>query len=121
TKTIRSRKEIAMNYLFISMLIFINVLQAFTLGLAGKPHQQVILENTIPKEYLNHLEVKRIASRYRLRIWQLAAVYSVLSFSLLLLSYESLQLTAFWLLLFSSLTTTYLCKIYFIREMRRLL
>lgn len=110
-----------MNYLFIGMLIFINVLQAFTLGLAGKPHQQVILENTIPKEYLNHLEVKRIASRYRLRLWQLAAVYSVLSFSLLLLSYESLQLTAFWLLLFSSLTTTYLCKIYFIREMRRLL
>ena len=72
-----------MNYLFIGMLIFINVLQAFTLGLAGKPHQQVILENTIPKEYLNHPEIKQIADKYQLRLWQLAAVYSVLSFSLL--------------------------------------
>lgn len=110
-----------MNYLFIGMLIFINVLQAFTLGLAGKPHQQVILENTIPKEYLNHPEIKQIADKYQLRLWQLAAVYSVLSFSLLFLSYESLQLTAFWILIFASLTSTYLCKIYFIREMRWLL
>lgn len=110
-----------MSYLFIGLLIFSNFLQVFTLGLAGKPHQQVILENTLPKEYLMHPEVQQLAKNYRQRLFQFATFFSVLSLSLLFIRFESVQLTIFWLLLIASMTSAFLCKIYFIREMNRLI
>ncbi|GGI66758.1 PH domain-containing protein [Enterococcus alcedinis] len=110
-----------MNYIFIGMMIFICFIQAFTLGLAANPHQQVILENTLPKEYLNHPDVRALAKTYRQRLFQIATLFSLLSLSLLFISYESVQLTIFWLLLMTSIAGTFLCKIYYIREMKQLI
>lgn len=110
-----------MNFLFIGMISFTCFLQVFTLGLAAKPHQQVILENTLPKEHLNHPKIVTLTKAYRKHLLQLATAFSLISFTFIFISYESILLTFFWLLLFASMTTMYLCKIYYIREMKQLI
>lgn len=110
-----------MNMIFIGIIVFICFLQVFTLGLAGKPHQQVILENTLAKEYLAHPKVLNLTKAYRKHLLQLASLFSLLSLSFVFISYESIQLTFFWLLLFASLTAMYLCQIYYIRKMKQLI
>lgn len=110
-----------MNLLFIGMIVFICVIQVFILNLAGKPHQQVILENTLPSEYLNHPEVLLLTKAYRKALILLGSLFSLLSLSFLLTRYESIQLTLFWFLLFASLASMYVCKIIFIRRMKKLI
>ncbi|MHC5268266.1 PH domain-containing protein [Enterococcus sp. LJL98] len=109
-----------MNVLLIALLIFTYGIQIFTLSLAARPHQQVILENTLPKESLGHPFVRALCKKYRHTLFLLGAFFSLSSTSLLFTSYDSIQLTIFWLLLFSSLGAMYLCKIFYIHRMKEL-
>ena len=71
-----------LNLILFVTLVIVNATMAFTLGLAAKPHKQVIIENTLPKERLNDPAVTALAKQYRLRLWQLAALVSLFSLSL---------------------------------------
>ncbi len=110
-----------MNLILSATLIFTNFLQAYTLGLAGKPHQQIILENTLPKEGITHKEVQSLAKRYRQQLWKNAFAISLFSLLIYFISYESIQLTLFWLLLFLNIGGQFYCKLAYIREMKQLL
>lgn len=110
-----------MNYIFSAILIFTNFTLATTAGLAGKPHQQVILENTLPKEYLNHPLVMAVAKRYRTSLFKIATVFSILSLSFLFITYDSIVLLLFWLIIIGQIVSSFLCEIHFIREMKQLI
>lgn len=43
-----------MNLILIATMIFTSFLQTYTLGLARRPHQQIILENPLPKAVITH-------------------------------------------------------------------
>lgn len=110
-----------MKYIFILILIAIYFTLAFTLRLAGKPHKQVVLENTLPIEHLNHPQVLAVTKRYKKSLWLIAILFSLGSLPLFFISYDSLLMSFFWLLLISSMVTFYFCQIYFIRQMHQLI
>ena len=118
-----TRKDVTdlMSYLFIGILILVNVIQAFALSLAAAPHQRVILENTIAAGHLAEPKILELAKEYKLRIQQIAGGFSLCSLLLVFVPYESILLSLFWLLLFGSMAALYFCELYYIREMRRLL
>lgn len=106
--------------ILIGVLIFFDIIMAFTLGLAGKPHKNIILENTLPKEVINDSEVKTLAKKYRVSLWQIAGIFSVLNLSMLLTQYESILMTLFWLLLLVPMGLFYGIEISYIRQMAQL-
>lgn len=106
--------------ILIGVLIFVNVIMAFSLGLAAKPHKNVILENTLPKEVLEKQEVKALTKKYRLRLWQIAGIFSLLNFTMFLTQYESFLMTLFWLLLLIPMGAFYGTEIFYIRQMAQL-
>lgn len=110
-----------MNYFFIVLLIAVYFIQAFTLGLAGKPHNQVILENTLDTEHLSHPEVTALATVYKKQLFALAVLFSFLTLPLFIFTYESLIMTFFWFLLLGSIGSMFFCRIYYIRQMHRLI
>lgn len=110
-----------MNYLFIGILVLINVIQACTLRLSGTPHKQVILENTMTTEHLQAPQVQALAQEYKKRLLQIAAIFSLLSLGLLVITYESILLTFFWILLFGSMIAMFFCKVHYVRTMQELL
>ncbi len=110
-----------MSYMFIGSLILVTIIQACTLRLSGTPHNQVILENTLSTEYLAAPQVRNLAQEYKNRLMQIAAGFSFLSIGLLFISYESIFLTFFWILLFSSMVAMFFCKVHYVRKMQELL
>ena len=110
-----------MNYLFIGILVLVNVIQACTLRLSGTPHKQVILENTMTTDHLHAPQVQALAQEYKKRLLQLAAIFSLLSLGLLIITYESILLTFFWILLFGSMIAMFFCKVHYVRKMQELL
>lgn len=109
-----------LNLILFVTLVIVNATMAFTLGLAAKPHKQVIIENTLPKERLNDPAVTALAKQYRLRLWQLAALVSLFSLSLLLTKRESFLMTFFWLALLLTLGLSYALELRYIRKMHAL-
>lgn len=109
-----------LNLILCGTLIFVNATMAFTLGLSAKPHKQVIIENTFPKERLNDPDVLALAKQYRLRLWQLAGLLALFSLSLLLTRRESILMTIFWLSLLLNFGLSYGLQIRYIRKLHAL-
>lgn len=105
---------------FFLTLVLINVAMAFTIGIAGKAHKQVIIENTFPKEHLDDPAVLALAKKFRHSLWLLAALGSLLGLSLFFFQKESLQMTSFWLCLLFTLGGSYAVEIRYIRKMHDL-
>lgn len=109
-----------MNWILVLLTIFVMVIQVFSMGLSGKPHRQVILENTLPKDQLQAPSVLALVKRYRQRLSLIATIVSLASLSLLIVSYDSIVFALFFLFLFGGLFALYLCQVYFIRQMHQL-
>lgn len=105
------------NFILVGVLIFLYVIMAFSLGLAGKPHKNVILENTLPTDKLTAPETLAIINSYKRALWKTAAVSSLLSLTILIFTYDSLIMTFFWLLMLVPLTVFYGIEIRYIRKM----
>ncbi|EOH86023.1 hypothetical protein UAS_01714 [Enterococcus asini ATCC 700915] len=109
-----------LNLILFITLVFVNATMAFTLGIAAKPHKQVIIENTLPKDKLTDPAVHTLAKEYRLRLWQLAGLVSLFSISLLFPQRESFLMTLFWLSLLLTLGLSYALELRYIRKMHAL-
>lgn len=106
--------------ILVGVLIFCNVIMVFSLGLAATPHKNVVLENTLPSEALLHPEVKALTKKYRLSLWKIALVFSLLNFTMFFVHYESILMTLFWLFLLIPMGACYGTEIFYIRQMAQL-
>ena len=105
---------------FYFILVSVAFFMAFTMGIYANPHKNIILENTLPEDKLQDPSVQAIRKRYKKRLVQLAAVFSVLSLPLLFIPYDSILLFRFLLLLFSFIGSGYYLQIVYIRKMAAL-
>ena len=105
---------------FYFILVSVAFFMAFTMGIYANPHKNIILENTLPEDKLQDPSVQAIRKRYKKRLVQLAAVFSVLSLPLLFIPYDSILLFLFLLLLFSFIGSGYYLQIVYIRKMAAL-
>lgn len=109
-----------MNIILFLLLIFCFFLSAFSAGLAGKLHKNILLENTIAANQQNNPQLLQLAKDYRKRLWQLASGFSVVGISLLFSLPDSLFFSLFFVLLFSFIGTCYFVKIKYIDKMHQL-
>lgn len=103
------------------ILIGINALIVFIIAavnqLKSRPHRHVILETTFATEHLNEPVVLRLAHQYRLRIWQICILISVLGLGFIFISFDSLVLFYWCILIFLDFGLTYGLTVYSIRQM----
>ncbi|OJG82203.1 hypothetical protein RV10_GL000024 [Enterococcus pallens] len=102
-------------------LVFCNLIMAFTLSLAAKPHNHVIIENTLPPSQLDNPQVKALAKRYRKRQFQTALLLSIIETPLLLPIRDSWFMLLFFVMLFLTIGAGYGLQIRYIRKMRQLI
>ncbi|OJG45931.1 hypothetical protein RV04_GL001697 [Enterococcus hermanniensis] len=107
--------------MILAILIFCNLVIAFTTSLAAKPHKQVIVENTFPADKLNDPEVILFRKNYQKRQFQLAGILSVLDLVLLFPMKESIFMLLFFVLLYFSIGASYLVQLRYIRKGHQLL
>lgn len=110
-----------MRLVIVGIMVFLAVIMACTLRLAGTANKNVLLENTLSKENLQNPQVLALAKEYKKRLAQLGVLFSLLSLSLLLPSYESVMMTLFWFLLLLNLGGFYVCELVYIRKMHQLI
>lgn len=103
------------------ILIFCNLVIAFTTSLAAKPHKQVIIENTFPTDRLNDPQVVLFRKSYRKRQFQLAGILSLLDLILLIPMKESIFMLLFFILLYFSIGASYLLQLRYIRKGHQLI
>ena len=109
-----------MSYTFFLILIPIYFISAFSIQLSAKPHSQVILQNTIPKEHLQAPEIKALVKKFSQRIYGLAFLFSFITLPIIFIPYASVAMTYFWMLLFGSMSSLYLSQLTAIRQMHHL-
>lgn len=109
-----------MNLFMWGILVFCNLLMAFTLSLAAKPHNHVIIENTLPPSQLDNPQVVALAKRYRKRQFQAALLLIIIEAILLLPMRDSWFMLLFFVMLFLTIGTGYVLQIRYIRKMRQL-
>lgn len=110
-----------MNLFMWGILVFCNLIMAFTLSLAAKPHNHVIIENTLPPSQLDNPQVVALAKRYRKRQFQAALLLSIVETPLLLPMRDSWFMLLFFVMLFLTIGTGYGLQIRYIRKMRQLI
>lgn len=109
------------NLIMVGVLIFCNIIIAFTSSLASRPHNYVIIENTFPPDKVNDPRVLFVASSYRKRLFQLALVMSLITLLLLTPLTDSIFMLLFFVFLFLSLGSMYWLQIRYIRKMHQLI
>lgn len=110
-----------MNLFMWGILVFCNLIMAFTLSLAAKPHNHVIIENTLPPSQLDNPQVVALAKRYRKRQFQAALLLSIVETPLLLPMRDSWFMLLFFVMLFLTIGTGYGLQIRYIHKMRQLI
>ncbi len=110
-----------MNLIMWIILVSCNFLMAFTLSLAAKPHNHVIIENTLPPAKLDDPQVTGLAKEYRRRQFQFALLVSAVEAVLLLTMRDFWFMLLFFVMLFLSMGTGYVLQIRYIRKMRQLI
>lgn len=103
------------------ILICVFILAAFSAGLSGKLHNNILLENTLPKTRQIDPAVLAIAKSYRKMLWLLATIFSLASLALFFTSYDSLFLILFWSFLLLFFSANYFCELHFIKKLTELL
>src|SRR5699024_97020 len=91
------------------------------LRIPGNPHKNIILENTLPKDKLDEPKVTALRNAYKNNLLKIAGALSVLTLPLLFVSYDSIVMASFSLLLVVSIGALYGCEIFYIHKMRQLL
>lgn len=107
--------------MMIVILIGCFFLMAFFARIPGNPHKNVILENTLPKDKLTDPQVMTIGKNFKRDNLLIAIIFSLLAVPLFWLSYDSLMMLAFFILLFGQIAATYLCQIHYIKKLRELI
>lgn len=110
-----------MRLMIVGILIFLHIIMALTLRIAGNPHKNVVLENTLPDDKLDDPAVTELRKEYKKRLLQLALGLSILSLTIFIPKYESIAMTIFWIVMLGSLVGFYACEIVYIRKMRQLM
>ena len=105
-----------MNYIFFGINLIVIFSIAFTMNLLSKPHKNVLLENTLSPDHLQHPDVLALVAEYRRRIMQFVGILSVASLIFLFNLYGSILMTFFWLLLFLLLGASYVLQIHYIEK-----
>lgn len=103
------------------ILIGTYFLLALILRIPGNPHKNIILENTLPKDKLDEPKVTALRKAYKNNLLKIAGALSVLTLPLLFVSYDSIVMASFSLLLVVSIGALYGCEIFYIHKMRQLL
>jgi uncharacterized membrane protein len=109
-----------MNIILYVALVSTSFLLAFTGRIPAKPHKNVILETTLPKEKLQDPHVLAISNLYKKRLLQWAFVFLFLAFPVLMIPYDSLTLLYFFVILFSFIGIGFYLEIIYIRKMTAL-
>lgn len=105
----------------IGILFFVNFVMAAVCSLAAKPHNHVVLENTFPKEQLDHPETLALRKTYKKRQFQLAAGLSGLDCLLFIPMKDSLFMLLFFILLLITLVASFSLQIRYIRKAHELI
>ncbi|GCF93530.1 hypothetical protein NRIC_14210 [Enterococcus florum] len=109
-----------MRIFMVFIMIPCYLLMAFMMSLAAKPHNHVVLENTLPLDKLKHPDVLALTMHYRKRQFQLAGILSLFSLVLLVPMKDSIFMTLFFLLIFM-VSLSFFLQIRYIRRMRELI
>lgn len=110
-----------MGPMIIAILIFTNILMAFTMGIAAKPHNYVIVENTFPADKIDDPKVVHFAKSYRKRLYQFAALLTAADLILLLPMKDSSFMLLFFLLIYLTIGGTYMIMLRYIRKGHQLI
>ncbi|MBV7389231.1 hypothetical protein KUA55_00950 [Enterococcus sp. ALS3] len=110
-----------MGIIIFVIFVFCSFIMAFTGGLAAKPHNYVVIENTFSPEHVNDPQVTTLAKKYRKRLFQVATIYSLISLIFFLPMKDSIFMTLFFLVLYALIANFYFLQIRYIRKMHNLI
>ncbi|WP_265456703.1 PH domain-containing protein [Enterococcus sp. HY326] len=107
-----------------SFMILIEIALFILMGLMGiipsRPHANIILENTLPKDKLNAPVVKALIKDYRKGLLIITIIFSLTTIPLIFLPYDSILFTGFMLGIFGFLGTMYLYQVHYIHKLHDL-
>ncbi|MBO0474291.1 hypothetical protein JZO86_11320 [Enterococcus ureasiticus] len=106
-----------MNFFLYLLLVGVNFLMAFTGRIPANPHKNVILETTLPKDKLQDEQVLFVSKTYKKRLMQLALVFTIIALPILLISYDSLTLLYFLVMMIGFIGASFYLQIVYIRKM----
>ncbi|MGX7151185.1 DUF5808 domain-containing protein [Enterococcus ureasiticus] len=106
-----------MNFFLYLLLVGVNFLMAFTGRIPANPHKNVILETTLPKDKLQDEQVLFVSKTYKKRLMQLALVFTIIALPILLISYDSLTLLYFLVMIIGFIGASFYLQIVYIRKM----
>lgn len=109
-----------MNFFLYCLGVGIIFMMAFIGRIPATPHKNILLETTLPAEKLNNPQVLKITQTYKQRLWQLAILLALVSLPLLFLTYDSLVMIYFLVVLFGTIGCYYYLQIVYIRKMTAL-
>lgn len=100
------------------ILIGCMLLMGFFMLVPARPHNNVVLENTLPKDKLNDPEVKAVTDAYKKMVLAISVSCSILAVLTSFIPYDSLYFTAFFILIFGNIAGSWFCEVHFIRRLR---
>ena len=106
-----------MNFFLYLLLVGVNFLMALAGRISANPHKNIILETTLPKEKLQDEQVLTISRTYKKRLLQWAFIFSVAALPILAISYDSLTLIYFLVMIFGFIGTSFYLQVIYIRKM----
>lgn len=106
-----------MNFFLYLLLVGVNFLMALAGRIPANPHKNIILETTLPKEKLQDEQVLTISRTYKKRLLQWAFIFSVAALAILAISYDSLTLIYFLVMIFGFIGTSFYLQVIYIRKM----
>lgn len=106
-----------MNFFLYLLLVGVNFLMALAGRIPANPHKNIILETTLPKEKLQDEQVLTISRTYKKRLLQWAFIFSVAALPILAISYDSLTLIYFLVMIFGFIGTSFYLQVIYIRKM----
>ncbi|WP_086443882.1 DUF5808 domain-containing protein [Candidatus Enterococcus lemimoniae] len=106
-----------MNFFLYLLLVGVNFLMALAGRIPANPHKNIILETTLPKEKLQDEQVLTISRTYKKRLLQWAFIFSVAALPILTISYDSLTLIYFLVMIFCFIGTSFYLQVIYIRKM----
>ncbi|OTN89401.1 hypothetical protein A5819_001893 [Enterococcus sp. 7E2_DIV0204] len=106
-----------MNFFLYLLLVGVNFLMALAGRIPANPHKNIILETTLPKEKLQDEQVLTISRTYKKRLLQWAFIFSVAALPILTISYDSLTLIYFLVMIFGFIGTSFYLQVIYIRKM----
>lgn len=106
-----------MNLILYLLLVSVNIIMALAGRIPANPHKNIILETTLPKEYLQDKQVISITNMYKKRLLQWALIFSVIALPIIVIPYDSLTMIYFLVVMFAFIGTFYYLQILYIRKM----